>query len=52
MCHTYHRSRGASIACVDELLKEITSGVTFEQANRELPVIAFDFAFLKTSQGS
>ena len=26
MCHTYHRSRGASIACVDELLKEITSG--------------------------
>ena len=26
--------------------------VTFEQADRELPVIAFDFAFLKTSQGS
>ena len=26
LCHTYHRSRGASIACVDELLKEITSG--------------------------
>ena len=26
--------------------------VTFEQADKELPVIAFDFAFLKTSQGS
>ena len=25
---------------------------TFEQADKELPVIAFDFAFLKTSQGS
>ena len=27
-------------------------GVTFEQADKELPVIAFDLAFLKTSQGS
>ena len=26
--------------------------VTFERADKELPVIAFDFAFLKTSQGS
>ena len=25
MCHTCHHSRGASIACVEELLKEITS---------------------------
>ena len=26
--------------------------VSFERADKELPVIAFDFAFLKTSQGS
>ena len=37
MCHTYRRSRGASIACVDELLKEITSGSRLSKRTGSFP---------------
>ena len=39
MCHTCHHSRGASIACVEELLKEIISEFRLSERTKSSPLL-------------